>query len=207
MKVCIMPTKIGSQRNRIKMIISPKDAIMNGWITHPDCKEYQDWVDRKFVSPNAIDFTLDSMSLVLPHSPCFVSEEDRKHRKVIANQLTNNPICASEDERLLVDWWEMQTQSFYDCESKMYVTVPENVACRLVIRSTFARNGVFLNSGKYDSGFTGNVGWTLYNTLGLLYTKPGTRVGQIVFNQAMSEGTYAGHYSHDKGESWRTKHE
>ena len=189
------------------MIISPKDAILNGWITHPDCKDYQDWVDRKFVSPNAIDFTLDSMNVVLPHSVAIIYEDERIHRMVTPNELTYNATCSKPDDRVTFDWWMLKEQTLYDCESKMYVTVPKNVMCTLVIRSTFARNGIQLNSGIYDDGYVGYVGFTLFNRIGTTFTKPGTRVGQIIFEQAMSEGSYAGHYSHSKDENWRNKSE
>lgn len=96
-------------------------------------------------------------------------------------------------------FWDFQPNSIYDCLSSMHVTVPEGVAALLVARSTFVRNGLFIASGLYDSGFKGHVGFVLHNRGGTARVFTGTRVGQVVFVQADTAHMYAGGYSHDAG--------
>jgi deoxycytidine triphosphate deaminase len=64
------------------------------------------------------------------------------------------------------------------------------------IRSSLSRNGIFISSGVYDSGFKGIGGVTIYNfsdkTLNLL---KGCRIAQMIVFKADSFKLYAGHYN------------
>lgn len=175
------------------MFISPRAAIENGWITHPECKTYNDFVERKFVSPNAIDFTVDKM-YALTNSVFVVSEEDKQMRK--SNIL--NPITHSDGNQ----YFKLSPGSVYDALSDFYIEVPENVACSFIIRSTFNRNGLFVTSGLYDSGFKGNLGFAIHNRAGTSLVAPGTRIAQIIFHKSDSIGVYEGGYNHEKGTHW-----
>lgn len=162
------------------MFINPKIAIEKGWIqgiTNPD----------KQVQPNAIDFTLDELRAVL-HGNAVVSETNKQMR-----QLSDKMV---PDEN---GFWTLRFGQVYDGTSLPFVNVPEGVAAVLYTRSTLARNGVFLMSGLYDSGYQGHIGFTLYPIAGNISIQEGTRVGQIAFLSAESAKMYAGGYNHSAG--------
>lgn len=169
------------------MIINPTFAIEQGWITHPDCTTIEDWKERKLINPNAIDFTLDRLFLVKP-DPSKVATITETYR--------------SFHEVYEIDGhtWTINPGSLYDGTSSMHVTLPEGVCAMLINRSTFNRCGVHLNSGLYDSGYDGAIGFTLYSrSSGHVATEAGTRVGQIMFIQSDSAGLYNGMYNGGQG--------
>lgn len=173
------------------MFISPEVAINEGWITHPDCSSLEDWKERKFVNPNAIDFTIDRLFKVDETTTAVITETTRTFR--------DTPEVPTNTDGM----WVLAPRTVYDGMSFMHVEVPNNVACMLVNRSTFNRCGAHLNSGLYDSSFQGNIGFTLTNRSGGLITAPGTRVGQIIFINSEAAGKYAGIYNNaESGTHW-----
>ncbi len=181
------------------MLISPKTAIENGWITHPDCNDLKDWNDRKFISPNAIDFPMDSVYEFVDNENdnLFFSETEKCLRSV--TPLT--PINLGGTEYLPIPGHTM-----VDVSSKMYVKLPTSVAALLIVRSTLNRSGLFVTSGLYDSGFFGNIGIMLHNRGPVAYISPGTRIGQIMFISSEDSGImYAGGYNTEINTHWSDK--
>ena len=77
------------------------------------------------------------------------------------------------------------------------VDIPENVYADLTIRSSLSRKLVFQSSGKYDPGFKGVCGLTLYNMSDdVVRIEANARIAQMVFYTADSASTYDGHYNH-----------
>jgi deoxycytidine triphosphate deaminase len=176
------------------MIISPITAIEQGWVTYPDCNSVEDWKQRKFLSPNAIDFTVDQIQRVLP-GKFSISEDHKKMRSQTGNLLA---YAGGTD-------WFLE-QGVYDISSDMYVKLPDKVAAMIVTRSTFVRNGCFIQSGLYDQGFNGHIGAVLFNPFGNTQITPHTRIGQIIFVSSEDGGTmYAGGYNTAQGSHWTEK--
>lgn len=167
------------------MFINPKIAISEGWITGIRDEEVQ-------VQPNAIDFTLDRLFTIHSTNGFHISEEGKQMRG--GSELT--PL---HDRREGVDYWRLDPNSVYDGVSDIYVKLPDGVAAMLIIRSTLNRNGLFLTSGLYDSGFEGHIGFALHNRSGYAYVGTGTRVGQIIFVQSENALMYAGGWNHTEG--------
>jgi deoxycytidine triphosphate deaminase len=167
------------------MIINPICAIEENWI-----REIKN--PKKQVQPNAIDFTLDVVRKFIPtFQSARVGESSKKMRELELMQPTEG-------------LWYLEPQTVYDGMSDTYVEVPEGVAAILFTRSTFARNGTFIMSGLYDSGFKGHIGFTVYNMAKeQLIIEVGTRIGQIMFVTADSAGTYSGQYNHTQGTDWK----
>jgi len=163
------------------MFINPKIAIEKGWI-----KGIKD--PAKQVQPNAIDFTLDKVMALSTEVLPFISETSKIMRAL--DEITADPF---------LEEWMLEGGRVYDGTSDVYVEVPEGVAAILYTRSTFARNGVIIASGLYDSGFKGNVGFTIYTIGGPIIVRVGTRIGQIAFVGAESAGLYTGGYNHPEG--------
>mgnify|MGYP003649907449 FL=1 len=72
----------------------------------------------------------------------------------------------------------------------------------VITRSTLNRNGCFLTSGLYDTGYAGVMAGVLHVNCGLMRIKPGTRIGQYLCFEAESLSNYDGDYGtgkdHDK---------
>lgn len=175
------------------MFTNPKDVINSGWISHPMCKNLQHWSDNKFISPNAIDFTLDEVLFIKDNDTAFISN----NKKIVKMKqlLTVTPINEGND----IPYWQLQGGKVYDGTSNMYVEVPEGYVCfPMFTRSTFARNGTFIVSGLFDSGYKGHIGFTIYTMGGPIDIEMGTRIGQIGFVKSEYAHLYAGGYNHQQ---------
>jgi deoxycytidine triphosphate deaminase len=174
------------------MLISPKVAIEQGWVT--GIKD-----PAKQIQPNAIDFTLDRMFRINGENTFIIStnEETGKEEKIMRASLEVKP--AQERGPNGKSWFYIDGNSAVDILSDMHVNLPEGVAALTIIRSTFCRNGLFLTSGLYDSGFNGHVGCIVHNRSGLAKIEVGTRIGQIMFVKAEAAGLYAGQWNHNVG--------
>lgn len=171
------------------MFISPKTAIKEGWVTGIKNQDLQ-------VQPNAIDFTLDRLFTINHfkkfsiHTDPTTGKEKKQMRGgeelTTANNVANNMFSLTE-------------RTSYDMLSDMFVKLPEGVAAMTIIRSSFCRNGLFLTSGLYDSGFEGHIGCVIHNNNGRAEIEKGIRIGQIMFIQAEAAGLYAGGFNHGKG--------
>jgi deoxycytidine triphosphate deaminase len=169
------------------MLISPKIAIKEGWVT---------WNEvvtdiEKHIQPNALDFDCARIFRPETYSDAYLSEKTKKIRKYV--ELTPDADIEGEPA------WSLINGQAYDFSSNFHVTLPEGVAAQLIIRSTLNRSGVFLTSGLYDSGFVGQVAGMLRIANGLFFLAPNTRIGQIMFIKSDAGGLYAGGYSHAAG--------
>jgi len=192
------------------MYINPKTAIQEGWITGPEDFE-------KYIQPNAIDWPVNRIFVIDDTSPFVVCEDHKTHRHTVelpesyinlASEQHPHSLRAArpfayKNEETRAAFWKLQSHKVYDISSDFYVNIPEGVAAELIIRSTFNRNGIFITSGIYDSGYRGPIAGCLHNRSGEAYIAKGTRIGQIKFIESKSEGTYAGGYNVEKGKHWK----
>lgn len=184
------------------MFINPKIAIQEGWITGLTENSH-------FVQPNAIDFTLDRMFEIPHHGSAIISdlgEVSNPHtgevlKKGVKVMLDGREYESEYDTQYKDHFFCIPGHSSVDGMSDFYVELPEGVACLpMVARSTLNRNGMFITSGLYDSGFKGHIGFAIHNVRNdPSYIGVGTRVGQIVFVKSDSAGMYAGGWNHDAG--------
>lgn len=185
------------------MFINPKVAIEQGWVKFPE------WMSEEFkqkcIQPNALDFTIDRLFSVKPTDKFMISENAKTMRSNV-----EVPICMYygaewPENGGELTYWDLEV-GCYDAMSDFYVEVPEGVAAWLITRSTFNRNGTFIQSGLYDSGFKGNCGFVLYNMGGVASIAPRTRIGQLIFVKSEASGImYAGGYNTEAGQHWTTK--
>lgn len=181
------------------MVINPITAINQGWIMAPQCKTLDDWKIKEYLSPNAIDFDLTSMYVPSPTRSFFMKGSDRKHQEFVEEPLVevDSPFGTGE-------FFELKPHTYYDFMSSFHVTVPMGVVALLIVRSSLNRNGIVINSGAYDQGFSGQVAGTLYNrSTNAAYISPGSRIGQIIFFSADDSGiAYAGGYNTKQNQHW-----
>ena len=138
--------------------------------------------------PNAVDLRLGKVFKIFPNV-FEVTNETKTHRGT---------------EELLPD-----SEGFYFLDPGHYEVVMENIinvgegeAGWVITRSTLNRNGCFITSGLYDSGYHGVMAGVMHVTVGPAKIKKGTRIGQYLsFNAealTMYDGSYGIGKEHDK---------
>lgn len=180
------------QQRYIKMLINPKTAIDKGWIKG---------VTPGQIQPNAIDFTIDKAFEIQPTVFMLYKDSKKQHRKSVELPLLEHPGLGLGVDNLM---FGIPGKTSIDCMSEMFVELPAGVAAKLIIRSTLNRNGLFLTSGLYDSGFKGNIGCVLHNmSEGMAFIEKGSCIGQIEFYTSDSNELYKGGYNTKEGEHWK----
>ena len=129
--------------------------------------------------PNAVDLRINKIFKM--DGQFLISEDKKVHR------LTEELI---PDEK---DWWSLDT-GVYEIVMENIVSVGEGYAGFVITRSTLNRNGVFITSGLYDSGYHGVMAGALHVRGGKTFIKKGTRVGQFIMFEAETLSLYDGSY-------------
>lgn len=155
-------------------------------------------VQPKDVQPNAVDLRVSKIFAI--NSAEFKIDEDKKvHRG-------SNELHVAED-----GYWHLEP-GVYEVIMENEIKVAEGEAGFVITRSTLNRNGVFLTSGLYDSGYGydaktgeavgGVMAGAMHVKVGPMKIKPGTRIGQFVLYKAetlhLYDGSYGNHKEHDQ---------
>lgn len=140
------------------------------------------------VQPNATDLRLGKL-LRISSDVFEISDEGKKHRRTTAVEPDN-------------EGWYYLEPGEYEVVMENTIRVADGEAGWVITRSTLNRNGLFLTSGLYDSGYEGVMAGCLHVTCGPARIKKGTRIGQYLSFDAESIGLYNGSYGaqseHDK---------
>jgi len=138
--------------------------------------------------PNAVDLRVGKIFQILKNT-FEIDEEHKKHRGSVEIMVDGN------------GYYNLPPGS-YEVIMDNVVNVGEGEAGWVITRSTFNRNGCFLTSGLYDSGYHGKMAAVLHVNIGLARIKQGTRIGQYLSFEAESLHMYDGDYGvgkeHDK---------
>jgi len=138
--------------------------------------------------PNAADLRLGKVFKILP-TLFVISEEHKQHR-------TTEELIPDQD-----GYYFLHPGS-YEVVMENIITVGENEAGWVITRSSLNRNGCFLTSGLYDSGYSGVMAGVLHVAGGPTKIQKGTRIGQYLnFDAEMLskyEGSYGSNSEHDK---------
>ena len=157
-------------------------------IQSPNSRSTLTNVEQKDIQPNAVDLRADKFFIVVD-TDFVISEDHKQHRGSI------------EIEPDLDGWFYLE-EGHYEVIMKNIVNVGNNEAGWVITRSTLNRNGLFLTSGLYDSGYKGVMAGALHVNCGGAYIVPGTRLGQFILFKAESLNQYDGSYGtgkeHDK---------
>ena len=132
------------------------------------------------VQPNAIDLRLDTVHSM--NEEIFViNEHSKQHRG-------STPVETDYEDNYCLQ------HGVYEIVMQGEITLGENEAGFVITRSTLNRNGLYITSGLYDSGYQGVMAGALHVTQGEAVIKKGTRVGQFLLWKAESLGLYDGDY-------------
>ena len=135
--------------------------------------------------PNAVDLRVDKIFKI--KTDLFeISNDHKKHR-------------GTEFEI------KLDPQGYFNLSPGSYEVVMENIinvgdgeAGWVITRSTLNRNGCFLTSGLYDSGYNGVMAGVLHVGIGFARIKKGTRIGQYLSFNAEALSSYDGDYGINK---------
>jgi deoxycytidine triphosphate deaminase len=140
------------------------------------------------VQPNAVDLRLGKVFRILPNV-CTLSEKQKGHRGSVELQ--------PDDQ----GFWHLEPGT-YEVVMENIIEVGQGEAGWVITRSTLNRNGIFLTSGLYDSGYHGVMAGAMHVHCGPFSIQKGTRVGQFLLFKAESLHKYDGSYGlnkeHDK---------
>ena len=139
-------------------------------------------IDEIQIQPNAVDLRLAKLFRLLP-TEFYISNERKQHRQ-------QEEIFPDD----LGEFFLEPNQSYqFDCLET--VTIPTGYAGWLIARSTLNRNGIFITSGLYDSGFNNIVGGTMHVRAGPARILSHTRIAQFIYAEAETVGMYDGDYN------------
>ena len=141
-------------------------------------------VQERDVQPNAVDLRLGKVFQI--NNQVFTIDETQKiHR-------------GSEEVVLGEDGYYTLPNGTYEVIMENEVNVGPAEAGFVITRSTLNRNGCFLTSGLYDTGYAGVMAGVLHVNCGMMRIKPGTRVGQYLCFEAEALSSYDGDYGDGK---------
>lgn len=140
------------------------------------------------VQPNAVDLRLDKI-FKIKQETFVITNEYKTHRGT-------EEITPDGDGDFHLD------PGHYEVVMENIIQVGEGEAGWVITRSTLNRNGLFLTSGLYDSGYHGVMAGVLHVTVGPAVIRKGTRIGQYLSFDAQALHSYEGSYGlgseHDK---------
>ena len=140
------------------------------------------------VQPNAVDLRLGKV-FKIKNETFALSEDYKVHRG-------SEELFPNED-----GFWTLEPGT-YEVVMENIIEIGEGEAGWVITRSTLNRNGVFLTSGLYDSGYHGVMAGAMHVTTGPLTIRKNTRIGQFLLFKAESLHKYDGSYGlnkeHDK---------
>jgi deoxycytidine triphosphate deaminase len=136
------------------------------------------------VQPNAVDLRMAKV-FTINNSVFEISNEHKKHRGSVE-------IAPDAD-----GYYNLAPGS-YEVVMENIIHVGDNEAGWVITRSTLNRNGCFLTSGLYDSGYHGAMAGVLHVTVDTARIKQGTRIGQYLSFNAEALHKYDGDYGLNK---------
>jgi deoxycytidine triphosphate deaminase len=145
-------------------------------------------VQQDDVQPNAVDLRIGKV-FRLSQSTFIIDETRKQHR-------------GSVEVKPDATGYFNLAEGHYEVIMENMITVGEDEAGWVITRSTLNRNGLFLTSGLYDTGYDGVMAGMLHVTSGPARIAKGTRIGQYLSFNAEALHKYDGDYgrtkAHDK---------
>lgn len=158
-------------------------------IMSPKSKSHLTAVEPGDVQPNAVDLRLGKVFKINEENVFEISNDHKSHRGTIE-------VVADQDGYFHLD------PGHYEVVMENIIHVGEGEAGWVITRSTLNRNGCFLTSGLYDTGYHGVMAGVLHVTVGKARIKKGTRIGQYLSFDSEALHSYDGDYGlgkeHDK---------
>lgn len=136
------------------------------------------------VQPNAVDLRLSKIYKIKSDN-FTIDEEQKVHR-------------STEEHEVWEDGYYYLQPGVYQAVMENEINVGPDEAGFVITRSTLLRNGCFLSSGLYDSGYRGAMVSLLHVNCGIMRIKSGTRIGQYLNWKSEALSSYDGDYGRGK---------
>lgn len=143
------------------------------------------------IQPNAVDLRLGKV-LWISSNEFLIDEDQKVHRGTVEMKVDD-------------DGYYRLEPGHYEVVMQNKITVGYGEAGWVITRSTLNRNGVFLTSGLYDTGYSGVMAGVMHVTVGPMRIKPGTRIGQYLCFAAQAVSSYDGDYGDGKAHDVKYK--
>lgn len=148
-------------------------------------------VTDKQIQPNAVDVCLDRVFRIPDHEFYLIGGKKSHRSESVLNPKRLELNTGRNDVFIL-------PVGHFEVIMKGTVTVGEGEAGWIITRSTLNRNGLFLTSGLYDSGYHGVMAGVLHVACGTAYIQRGERIGQFLLVPSETLHMYDGDYGHGK---------
>lgn len=148
-------------------------------------------VQRGDQQPNAVDLRVAKVFRILSET-FHLSETKKVHRGSVEMELMH---IIDKDTGESEPYWYLEPGS-YEVIMENQIDVAAGEAGFVITRSTLIRNGVFLTSGLYDSGYKGVMAAVMHVRCGSMRLGVGTRIGQYLSFTAQTASLYTGSYGH-----------
>lgn len=145
------------------------------------------WMEETQIQPNAMDLKVDKIFEINSDRTFMIDEETKEHRGSI------------EIEPDINNYWHLKP-GCYEIIMEGQITIADDEAGWVITRSTLNRNGLFITSGLYDSGYQGVMAGALHVNVNDAIIKKGTRVAQFLLFKAESLNQYDGDYGTGKAD-------
>jgi len=139
---------------------------------------------EKDVQPNAVDLRLDKVFEIY-NSTFEMTDDSKVHRK-------STELLANKEGFFIL------VPGAYTIVFENEISIGENEAGWVIPRSTLVRNGLYITTGLYDSGYNGKMVACLHVTCGIAKIQKGCRVAQYLCFDAEMLKKYDGDYGVDK---------
>ena len=153
-------------------------------IMGPNSKSVLTNVQDGDVQPNAVDLRLGKV-FKLSQSTFKIDEKEKVHRGSYEIQPDG------------LGYYNLP-EGHYEVIMENKIIVGSGEAGWVITRSTLNRNGVFLTSGLYDTGYDGVMAGVMHVSCGPMRIARGTRIGQYLSFNAEALHSYDGDYGTGK---------
>lgn len=137
--------------------------------------------DDDSLQPNAFDFKISRVFRFKTDLFELREDDSKTHR---------------QQEEIFPDengFWFL-TSGDYNVLTDTECKISEGEAGYVIQRSSLNRNGIFLTSGLYDSGFNNTLGCVMHVN-GVFKVQRGSRIGQFILTEAETLKLYNGSYN------------
>ncbi len=175
----------------MKTITIPDETAMIHLHSNSSKSSLDKWGPEQ-IQPNAMDLKLGKVFAIKHENVFEISEDGKTHRGSVEIDPKYDPDGGQ--------WYELGPGS-YEVIMEGEISIGPEEAGWVITRSTLNRNGIYLTSGLYDSGYKGVMAGVIHivgNRLTKTRIKKGTRIGQFLLFKAEAVSTYDGDYGTGK---------
>ena len=142
-------------------------------------------IDNSAIQPNGVDLHINQVNEILGDSKPILKEDNRIHAETLNLDYTPN------------GFYNLSAGKAYRVVYREVIRIPNTCVGLIIVRSSLQRNGVWLSTALWDSGYEGRGSGTLFCFSNLQLHKD-FAIGQLILMDADKPDTmYQGNYQHE----------